>query len=72
MGYSMRTSEWRYAEWPRWRCFGSAADPDTCADMSQPGRVWSESAMWAEIDGVELYDHRGDAGDCFDCYENEK
>ena len=40
--------------------------------MSQPGRVWSESAMWAEIDGVELYDHRGDAGDCFDCYENEK
>ena len=71
MGYGMRTSEWRYADWPAWRCTGTAGDQDACADMSRPGSVWSGSVDWGDIAGVELYAHQGDAGDCFDCFENQ-
>ena len=67
----MRTSEWRYAEWPAWKCHGIEGDPNRCADMSKPGAVWSGSADWSELAGRELYSHEGDVGDCFDCYENE-
>jgi hypothetical protein len=71
MGYSMRTSEWRYAEWPAWRCNGKDGDTDRCADMGQPGAVWASSAIWDDLAGRELYSHKGDVGDCFDCFENE-
>jgi hypothetical protein len=33
-GHSIRTSEWVYAEWPAWRCTGTAGDQDACASMS--------------------------------------
>ena len=46
MGYSMRTAEWRYAEWPVWKCFGLSGDPNRCADMSAQGAVWAGSADW--------------------------
>lgn len=71
MGYSMRTAEWRYAEWPKWVCYGLDGDPDRCSDLGKTMGSWSGSANWDELGGVELYDHRGDTGDCFDCYENE-
>jgi hypothetical protein len=71
MGYTMRTSLWRYAEWPAWKCHGIGGDENRCADMSVVGAVWSGSADWDELAGVELYTHKGDAGDCFDCFENE-
>ena len=71
MGYSMRTSLWRYAEWPAWKCHGMNGDPNRCADMSKPGATWAGSADWNELAGRELYSHKGDLGDCFDCFENE-
>jgi len=73
MGYSMRTSEWRYAEWPAWKCYGIGGDPNACSDISGGGGAgsWSGSADWNNIAGVELYTHKGDVGDCFDCFENE-
>jgi hypothetical protein len=27
MGYGMRTSEWRYAGWPAWRCTARSLTP---------------------------------------------
>ena len=71
MGYSMRTSEWRYAEWPAWKCHGLDGDVNQCSNMSTAGAVWSGSADWTELAGRELYAHTGDDGSCFDCYENE-
>eukprot|EP00937_MAST-01D_sp_MAST-1D-sp2_P006715 g6715.t1 len=71
MGYSMRTSQWRYAEWPAWKCHGRDGDPNWCSDMSAAGAVWSGAADWTELAGRELYAHAGDDGSCFDCYENE-
>lgn len=71
MGYSMRTTDWRYAEWPAWKCHGIDGDVNWCSDMSKPGAVWSGSADWSELAGRELYAHTGDDGSCFDCYENE-
>ena len=69
-GYSMRTAEWRYAEWPRWVCHGADGNPNSCSDMGKaPG--WSASADWSNLGGRELYSHAGDVGDCFDCFENE-
>ena len=67
----MRTSDWRYAEWPAWKCHGLGGDANWCSDMSAPGAVWSGSADWADLAGRELYAHAGDDGSCFDCYENE-
>ena len=29
------------------------------------------SADWEDLAGRELYSHKGDLGDCFDCFENE-
>jgi len=58
MGYCVRTLLWRYCEWPEWRCF------DVNACESSP--VWS--TVTQEV--VELYDHTGDDGSCFDCFEN--
>lgn len=77
MGYSMRTAEWRYAEWPAWKCHGIDGDVNACADMAtggpsgSPTYSWSGSVDWSDNRGVELYSHAGDVGDCFDCYENE-
>jgi hypothetical protein len=78
MGYSMRTSDWRYAEWPVWRCYGIDGDPNHCSQLSKDGvegqgnpPSWSGSADWSSIAGVELYNHTGDTGDCFDCFENQ-
>lgn len=72
MGYSMRTSDWRYAEWPAWKCYGLGGDPNQCSNMSShPGAVWSGAAQWDNLAGRELYNHTGDDGSCFDCYENE-
>ena len=72
MGYSMRTSLWRYAEWPAWVCHGADGSPNRCSrGMPAAGAVWSGSADWGDIAGVELYSHAGDVGDCFDCFENE-
>jgi hypothetical protein len=39
--------------------------------MSHPGAVWSGAAQWDNLAGRELYNHTGDDGSCFDCYENE-
>ena len=72
MGYSMRTSDWRYGEWPAWKCYGLGGDPNQCSNMSShPGAVWSGAAQWDNLAGRELYNHTGDDGSCFDCYENE-
>jgi iduronate 2-sulfatase len=71
MGYSMRTSDWRYAEWPAWKCFGLDGDVNWCSNMSEPSAVWSGAADWTELAGRELYAHTGDDGSCFDCFENE-
>ena len=46
MGYSMRTTEWRYTEWALWN--GTALRPVWAADVTAAGAL------------VELYDHRGD------------
>ena len=62
----------RYAEWPKWVCHGTAGDTSRCStNMNTTGAVWSGAADWQHIAGVELYAHTGDAGDCFDCFENE-
>ena len=71
MGYSMRSADWRYAEWPAWKCHGMQGNLDRCADMSKPGAAWAGSADWSDLAGRELYSHKGDLGDCFDCFENE-
>lgn len=57
MGYTIRTDEWRYTEWPRWKCY----DTNVCDD----------AADWDDLAGRELYSHIGDIGACFDCFENE-
>ena len=55
MGYSMRTSEWRYAEWPAWKCTGIGGDENICADMhsgsstGSPSYSWSGSADWDDL-----------------------
>ena len=49
MGYSMRTTEWRYAEWPAWKCYGIGGDPNRCADMSTPGAVWAVRGFQARF-----------------------
>ena len=61
----MRTSLWRYAEWPAWKCYGMDGNPDRCSDMSKPGAIWASSADWSDLAGRELYSHKGDLGDCF-------
>ena len=70
MGYSMRTAEWRYAEWPKWVCHGLGGNPNQCSNLTSGG-VWSGSADWSQLAGRELYAHTGDDGSCFDCFENE-
>ena len=68
----MRTAEWRYAEWPRWICNGSPDDDNACSNLSNGAKgSWAGSADFDQLGGRELYSHKGDKGDCFDCYENE-
>eukprot|EP00998_Keelungia_sp_KM082_P009174 NODE_5341_length_706_cov_1.423143_g5318_i0.p1 GENE.NODE_5341_length_706_cov_1.423143_g5318_i0~~NODE_5341_length_706_cov_1.423143_g5318_i0.p1 ORF type:complete len:226 (+),score=66.12 NODE_5341_length_706_cov_1.423143_g5318_i0:65-679(+) len=57
MGYTVRTKLWRYTEWPEWECY----EPNVCKGAVQ----------WDKSGGRELYSHKGDTGDCFDCFENE-
>eukprot|EP00939_MAST-03C_sp_MAST-3C-sp1_P001298 g1298.t1 len=57
MGYCVRTALWRYCEWPEWGC----EVLDNCE---------ATSPKWDTVrDNVELYDHSGDDGSCFDCFE---
>ena len=63
MGYSMRTTRWRYTEWAKWN--GTALAP-----------IWMSDEELASPDAlVELYDHEGDHGPqgaaMWDDYENE-
>eukprot|EP00940_MAST-03C_sp_MAST-3C-sp2_P000707 g707.t1 len=59
MGYCIRTSDWRYCEWPEWGC----NDLNKCEGTSP---------RWSTVGAnTELYDHRGDDGSCFDCFERE-
>ena len=51
VGFSMRTKQWRYTEWPEWN--GTSMTP-----------------VWANLHGVELYNHDGDDGTDFDAFEN--
>ena len=71
MGYALRNSQWRYVEWVLWECDGGNKGdrgPNDCADAG----VNRSSAAWGlPLVGRELYDHRGDDGSCFDCYEGE-
>ena len=50
MGYSVRSSDWRYTEWFKFNYTSARAEMD--------------SSLF-----VELYDHRSDAGDDFDAYD---
>jgi iduronate 2-sulfatase len=47
MGYSMRTTRWRYTEWAPWN--GAKLKPEWCADPTVKNAL------------VELYDHEGDS-----------
>jgi iduronate 2-sulfatase len=47
MGYSMRTTRWRYTEWAEWD--GGTLQPEWAADVTAKGAL------------VELYDHQGDS-----------
>jgi hypothetical protein len=44
-----------------WKC----TDPSACTNE----HTSATSADWTALAGVELYDHRGDDGSCFDCFE---
>ena len=65
MGYSMRTTGWRYTAWLPFKCDVMAPMKD-CASAAAATPDWAR----ARTVGVELYDHRGDASDDFATYEN--
>jgi len=60
MGYSMRTTRWRYTEWAVWN--GTSLRPEWSAQIDQADSL------------VELYDHHGDVGNngppMWDDFEN--
>eukprot|EP00038_Savillea_parva_P030794 m.80315 g.80315 ORF g.80315 m.80315 type:complete len:721 (+) comp9347_c0_seq1:42-2204(+) len=60
MGYSMRTTRWRYTEWALWD--GDTLRPQWTSSVTSPGAL------------VELYDHKNDTGNngprMWDDFEN--
>ena len=63
MGYSIRTDRWRFTAWVPWQ------GPQLLANWSSQVAIWPHDA--ADLINRELYDHRTDAGNDFDRFENE-
>lgn len=57
MGYSMRTAEWRYAEWPRWICNGSGDDDNACSDLSKAGSESRPGAAYTDVYTEQTFAH---------------